>query len=216
MIEILRYQREDGREPFTEWLNAVRDKVAQARIRVRLRQVQAGNFGDCEPVGEGVIELRVHVGAGYRVYCGRHGKAVVLLLCGGDKGSQAADIKRAKELVVGMETEASMSKLKGAVSHHEAEVAELRADRELAVEYLKAAMESLDDPNDRAAGLLALRTVAEAYGGLGAVAAEAGISRESLYRALSPKGNPTLKTLVAVLKTVGLRLSVEPENHAHA
>jgi putative addiction module killer protein len=98
MIEVLRYQRDDGREPFTEWLNAVRDKVAQARIRVRLRQVQAGNFGDCEPVGEGVIELRVHVGAGYRVYCGRHGKAVVLLLCGGDKSSQAADIKRAKEL----------------------------------------------------------------------------------------------------------------------
>ena len=109
-----------------------------------------------------------------------------------------------------------MSKLKGAVSHHEAEVAECRSDRELAVEYLKAAMESLDNPNDRAAGLLALRTVAEAYGGLGIVAAEAGISRETLYRTLSPKGNPTLKTLLAVLKTVGLRLSVEPENHAHA
>jgi putative addiction module killer protein len=98
MIELLRYQREDCREPFTEWLNAVRDKVAQARIRIRLRQVEAGNFGDSEPVGEGVIELRVHVGAGYRVYCGRHGKAVVLLLCGGDKRSQSADIKRAKEL----------------------------------------------------------------------------------------------------------------------
>jgi len=83
------------------------------------------------------------------------------------------------------------------------------------VAYLKAAMESLDNPDDRAAGLLALRTVAEAYGGLGAVAAEAGISRESLYRTLSPKGNPTLKTLLAVLKTVGLRLSVEPENQAH-
>ncbi|WP_300444721.1 addiction module antidote protein [Zoogloea sp.] len=109
-----------------------------------------------------------------------------------------------------------MSTIKGAVSHHEAELAELRADRELAVVYLKAAMESLDDPDDRAAGLLALRTVAEAYGGLGAVAAEAGISRESLYRTLSPKGNPTLKTLLAVLKTVGLRLSVEPEKHANA
>jgi probable addiction module antidote protein len=115
-----------------------------------------------------------------------------------------------------MEAEAGMSKLKGVVSHHEAEVAELRNDRELAVEYLKAAMESLDNPDNRAAGLLALRTVAEAYGGLAAVAAEAGISRESLYRALSPKGNPTLKTLLAVLKTVGMRLSVEPEHHAHA
>lgn len=109
-----------------------------------------------------------------------------------------------------------MSKIKGTASHHEAELAELRADRELAVEYLKAAMESLDNPDDRAAGLLALRTVAEAYGGLGVVAAEAGISREALYRTLSPKGNPTLKTLLAVLKTVGLRLSVETEKPAHA
>ena len=107
-------------------------------------------------------------------------------------------------------------KLKAAVSHHDREVAELQADRELAVEYLKAAMESLDNPDDLAAGLLALRTVAEAYGGLGAVAAEAGISRESLYRTLSAKGNPTLKTLLAVLKAVGMKLSVEPEHHATA
>ena len=109
-----------------------------------------------------------------------------------------------------------MGKLKGVVSHHERELAELRADRELAVEYLKAAMESLDDPDARAAGLLALRAVAETYGGLSVVAAEAGISRESLYRALSPKGNPTLKTLLAVLKTLGLRLTVEREKHAPA
>ncbi len=109
-----------------------------------------------------------------------------------------------------------MRKLKGVVSHHEREVAELAADRDLAVEYLKAAMEALDNPRDRAGGLLALRTVAEAYGGLGLVAAEAGVSREALYRALSPNGNPTLKTLVAVLKTLGLRLSVEPERHQAA
>lgn len=100
---------------------------------------------------------------------------------------------------------------KAAISHHEAELRELRADPELAAEYLKAAMSSLEDPEDRAAGLLALRSVAEAYGGMAAVAADAGISRESLYRALSPKGNPTLKTLLAVLKTVGMRLSVEPD-----
>ena len=107
-----------------------------------------------------------------------------------------------------------MKTLTGVVSHHELEVAELRADRELAVEYLKAAMEALDDPEDRGASLVALRTVAEAYGGLGLVATEAGISREALYRALSPKGNPTLKTLIAVLKTVGMRLSVESEQAA--
>ena len=102
-----------------------------------------------------------------------------------------------------------MRKIKASVSHHEREIEELAADREVAVEYLKAAMQSLDNPDDRAAGLLALRAVAEAYGGLGAVAQAAGISRESLYRALSPNGNPTLKTLLAVLNTVGMRLSVE-------
>jgi len=98
VIDLLRYQREDGREPFTDWLSGVRDKIAAARIRVRLRQVEAGNFGDSEAVGDGVIELRVHVGVGYRVYCGRHGKTVVILLCGGDKSTQARDIKRAKDL----------------------------------------------------------------------------------------------------------------------
>jgi len=101
-------------------------------------------------------------------------------------------------------------KVKAATSHDAREVAELKADRSLAIEYLRTALASLDDPDDRAAGLLALRTVAEAYGGLGAVASEAGISREALYRSLSPEGNPTLKTLLAVLKCIGMRLSVEP------
>jgi probable addiction module antidote protein len=77
-------------------------------------------------------------------------------------------------------------------------------------------MESPDNPDEPGARLPALRAAAEACGGMGAVAAAAGINRESLYRALSPKGNPTLKTLLAVLNTVGLRLSVEPQNHAHA
>jgi probable addiction module antidote protein len=107
-------------------------------------------------------------------------------------------------------------KVKAAVSHHDSEVIELRADHAQVVQYLRVAMQSLDDSAERAAGLLALRNVAEAYGGLDAVAAEAGISRESLYRALSAKGNPTLKTILAVLKAVGLRLAVVPEGCATA
>lgn len=85
MIEIFRYQDAGGRQPFSEWLDACTDKVAQARVRIRLRQVETGNFGDCVAVGEGVMELRIHVGAGYRVYFGKSGKSVVVLLCGGDK-----------------------------------------------------------------------------------------------------------------------------------
>lgn len=97
MIEVLRYQAEDGTEPLTDWLQSLRDKQAQAKIRVRLKRLEAGNFGDCDPVGEGVQELREHLGAGYRVYFGHHGQTVVILLCGGAKKSQGADIKTAKE-----------------------------------------------------------------------------------------------------------------------
>jgi probable addiction module antidote protein len=109
-----------------------------------------------------------------------------------------------------------MKKLVGVGSYREWQVEELRKDKEFAVEFLKIALESLENPEERGGGLLALRAVAEAYGGLGAVAAQAGISRESLYRALSPKGNPTLKTLIAVLKTLGLRLSVAEKQQGKA
>ena len=101
-----------------------------------------------------------------------------------------------------------MKKFPACVSHDERSIEELREDRGYAIAFLQIAMESLDNPEERGGALLSMRAVAEAYGGLGAVAAQAGISRESLYRSLSPKGNPTLKTLVAVLKTLGLRLSV--------
>lgn len=96
MIELHRYQLDDGSSPVTEWLRSMRDKRARAQIEVRLRRISAGNFGDCKPVGEGVSELRVAIGAGYRVYYGKHGQELVILLCGGDKGSQQADITCAK------------------------------------------------------------------------------------------------------------------------
>lgn len=97
MLQLLRYQATDGREPFTEWLQSLRDKQTQARIRFRIRRLEAGLFGDCEPIGEGVMELREHFGPGYRIYFGRHGRMIVVLLCGGSKRSQTADIKAAKQ-----------------------------------------------------------------------------------------------------------------------
>ena len=96
MIEVFRYQTEESTEPLTEWLASLRDVKVRARIMVRLKRLEAGNFGDCNPVGDGVLELREHHGAGYRVYLGRHGLTVVILLCAGSKKSQAADIKTAK------------------------------------------------------------------------------------------------------------------------
>jgi probable addiction module antidote protein len=102
-------------------------------------------------------------------------------------------------------------KLVGAVPYHGIEVKQLQKSRKLAIECARLAVDSLDEAESRGGGLLTLRSLAEAYGGLGAVAAKAGISRESLYRSLSPKGNPTLKTLIAVLNTMGLSLSVVPQ-----
>jgi len=84
---------------FDRWLKGVRDRVALARIAQRLDAAVVGHFGDCAPVGEGVSEMRIHVGAGYRVYFTRRGSAVYILLCGGDKASQKKDVKRAKQLL---------------------------------------------------------------------------------------------------------------------
>ena len=80
----------------TDWLVSLRDKQAQAKLRIRLKRLEAGRFGDCEAVGDGVFELRERLGAGYRVYFGRHGHTVVILLCAGSKKTQTADIRAAK------------------------------------------------------------------------------------------------------------------------
>jgi putative addiction module killer protein len=93
---LYRYRREAGDEPFTDWLVGLRDLDAAARVRVRLRRLEAGNPGDVKAVGGGVAELRIDVGAGYRVYFGRQGAAIVILLLGGDKTTQSADIECAK------------------------------------------------------------------------------------------------------------------------
>ncbi len=83
---------------FDAWLTALADRKAKARILARLRSATLGNFGDCEPVGEGVSEMRIHVGPGYRVYFVRMGTTIYVLLVGGDKSTQKRDIARARKL----------------------------------------------------------------------------------------------------------------------
>jgi putative addiction module killer protein len=94
-MELLRYQKESGREPFTEWLSTLRDRQIRARILARLERIEAGNFGDCKPCRNGVSELRIDAGPGFRIYYARIGNSVVLLLAGGDKRTQDTDIARA-------------------------------------------------------------------------------------------------------------------------
>ena len=94
--ELRIYITEEGREPFSEWLASLHDAKARAKIRVRLDRVSLGNLGDWDGVGEGVQELRIDYGPGYRVYFGQEGPTIVLLLCGGDKSTQVKGIDTAK------------------------------------------------------------------------------------------------------------------------
>lgn len=80
-------------EIYAQWLDELRDIRARARIQVRVERLAGGNAGDAKPVGEGVSELRIDYGPGYRVYFTKHGRDVIILLAGGDKGTQSTDIK---------------------------------------------------------------------------------------------------------------------------
>ena len=95
---LLHYQTRNGMAPFEEWLGNLRDQKARAKIRVRLDRLEnSGHAGDCETVGGGVYELKIHFGPGYRVYFGKDGESLVVLLVGGNKSAQERDIKKAIE-----------------------------------------------------------------------------------------------------------------------
>lgn len=85
-------------QAFDQWFVGLKDTKGRFRIQARIDRAELGNFGDCEPVGEGVSEMRIHCGPGYRVYFAQHGALIILLLVGGDKSSQAKDIRAAIKL----------------------------------------------------------------------------------------------------------------------
>jgi putative addiction module killer protein len=91
------YETQEGTRPFDNWLRSLRDSRARQRVRTRINRLRLGNFGDYKAVGDGVCELRIDYGPGYRVYYGRDGESIVILLIGGDKRAQDRDIETAKE-----------------------------------------------------------------------------------------------------------------------
>src|SRR5438552_15952559 len=97
IYKILRnYTTLTGKAPFLEWLNKLKDPITRLRIRRRLDRLELGHLGDCEPVGDGIFELRLFFGSGYRIYFAEHDDTIIILLCAGDKSSQTKDIKIAK------------------------------------------------------------------------------------------------------------------------
>jgi putative addiction module killer protein len=97
-MEILIYKDEYGNEPYIKWMSSINDLQALAMIDVRLERIRGGNLGDCRSVGKGVFELRIHCGPGYRVYFGREGERIVILVLGGSKRSQSKDIRTARAI----------------------------------------------------------------------------------------------------------------------
>ena len=95
--ELRTYRTKEGKEPFTEWLTCLKDKVARAQIANRLDRIASGNYGDYKPIGEGIFELRIHCSAGYRIYFAQQEKAFLLLLIGGSKKTQKRDIEQEKK-----------------------------------------------------------------------------------------------------------------------
>ena len=97
--EIVYYGGPDGRRPFTDWLDSIRDAATYRRILARIDRFEAGNLGDHKPLknAPGVWEARLAFGPGYRIYFAKEGQIIILLLCGGDKGSQEKDIRQASK-----------------------------------------------------------------------------------------------------------------------
>ena len=96
--EVKEYLAENGRSPFREWIVSLKDMKTRAGIRMRVNRLRLGSFGDCRFLGNGVYELKIDLGPGYRIYLGREREVILILLCGGDKKNQRKDIVKAKKL----------------------------------------------------------------------------------------------------------------------
>ena len=188
-------------DTFAKWLDGLRDIHARARILVRIERLALGNPGDAKPVGEGVSEMRIDDGPGYRVYFKKIGRMVIILLAGGDKRTQDKNIQTAIRLSNNLQDN-TMTKTKTTpydVSEH------LRTPEEMAA-YLEACIEEAD--GDATFIAKALGDIARAKG-MTQVARDAGLSRESLYKALSGERNPGFDTILKVMGALGLKLHAE-------
>src|SRR5271170_7547495 len=190
MFEVTRTEAFDG------WLKGLKDSKGRTKIQARIDRLANGNPGDVRPIGDGLSELRIDFGPGYRVYYARAGETMYLLLCGGDKGSHAADIKSSAFDVekfdylpegMSMATKSKRPKIK--VSPYDS--ADYLHTEEDIKNYLEAVFE---EPMDRQMLIHTLGVVARARGMM-KLSKDTGITRAGLYKALSPKGNPSFETV---------------------
>jgi putative addiction module killer protein/probable addiction module antidote protein len=182
---------------FDEWLASLKDRVGKAKITSRLQRLELGNAGDHASVGDGVSELRVHSGPGYRVYYKQTDKRIIVILCGGDKSTQGYQ--------AGQRSGCGIVKGSDMVKLSKFDAAKYLDHPETIAAYLTEAL-ATDDPEFIC---LALDTIAKAKG-MTNVARDTGLSRESLYKSLSGTTKPEFDTVRKVIGSFGLKLVAEP------
>lgn len=204
-MELLYYQTAAGATPAITWLEQLRDSQARARIAARLARLQLGNFGDVEPVGEGVLELRVDWGPGYRVW--RAWASRSCFCCAQVTSERNGETSNVRKSTSTTTRPAQRKRRRAAASlPFEGWLVERLKDPAEAAAYLEAALED----GDQAVIMLALRQIAQAQGGVAEIARKAKLTREATYKMLSKSGNPELRSLSAVLRATGLRIAVKP------
>lgn len=197
-----------GRSPYHVWYERLGDEKTRQVIDARMARLRSGNLGDCKSVGSGVLELRIDYGPGFRIYFGKMEEQLILLLIGGSKKLSRKTSSRHK--VIGVSSEARTVKSRGTVPYLPGLLSRL-ADPKYAAGYLSECFN--DSPS---VFLLGLRDLVDARGGVSAVAREAGISREHLYRLLSADGNPRLSSLANLLAALGINLTFTVEQDKEA
>ena len=183
-------------EVYARWFRRLRDREARVRIDSRIRRLSLGNPGDVRPVGEGVSEIRIDYGPGCRVYFVRQGQALVVLLAGGDKEPGAGLTKGAgadQGTIGAAAMERTQTRPWDPAEH-------LETEEDMAA-YLNVALEE----GDLGLIMAALGDIARARR-MAIVAQETGLGRESLYKSLSPDGNPEFATVLKVVRALGLQL----------
>jgi probable addiction module antidote protein/putative addiction module killer protein len=192
---------------FDAWLSGLTDQKAKARILGRIRSATFGNFGDCEPIGEGVSEMRIHVGAGYRVYYTRTGSTVYILFGWRRKGFP--NERHCQSENNGSRAQKGETMKKKKITYKPFDAAEYLDNNAVIAEYLSAAAE---DPNPDVF-VAALGDVAKARG-MAQIAKDAGLGRESLYKTLSAGAHPRFETINSVLHALGVKFAVVAEHES--
>ena len=209
-ISVVHYVTATGKDLYQAWLDRLKDRTAKLAIVRRVIRIELGDLGDHKLIGDGVSELRIDVGPGYRVYLAASGRRLSFSSLPGRRAPRSATSRRRRR--IGRISNNAMTKAKAKakvppyVSHEEATVSMFREDPELAAEYLNSVLAD----GDRKELLRAMRYLSTAFGGVAGVAKATKLNARTLYRTLSEHGNPELDTFTALLKAMGMRITVAP------